>query len=81
MSEFCGRLASMGLMFPFLGMYRNTTRVYEHLTEKYGQNGYAKTYIEDKEYEESIKKLRKALENKEEFLERVKEVIRENDEK
>ena len=56
-------------------------RVYEHLTEKYGQNGYAKTYIEDKEYEESIKKLRKALENKEEFLERVKEVIRENDEK
>ena len=56
-------------------------RIYEHLTAKYGQNGYAKTYIEDKEYDESIKKLRKALENKEEFLERVKEVIRENDEK
>ena len=51
-------------------------RVYEHLTEKYGQNGYAKTYIEDKEYEESIKKLREALSNKKEFIERVKKVIR-----
>lgn len=56
-------------------------RVYEHLKEKYGQNGYAKTYIEDKEYDESIKKLRKALENKEEFIERVKKVIMKNVEK
>ena len=25
-------------------------RVYQHLTEKYGENGYAKVYLEDKEY-------------------------------
>ena len=47
-------------------------RVYQHLTEKYGENGYAKVYLEDKEFDESIKKLRQALSNKEEFIKRVK---------
>ncbi len=50
-------------------------RVYLHLVEKYGENGYAKTYIEDKEFDESIKKLRKALSNKEEFINRVKKLV------
>lgn len=50
-------------------------RVYEHLTEKYGENGYAKIYLEDKEFEEALQKLRQALSNKEEFIERVKKVI------
>lgn len=52
-------------------------RVYEHLKEKYGLYGYAKTYIEDKEFEESLQKLRQALSNKEEFIEIVKKVIKE----
>ena len=51
-------------------------RVYNHLLEKYGENGYAKVYIEDKEFDEAIKKLREALSNKEEFIERVKKVVK-----
>lgn len=50
-------------------------RVYQHLTEKYGENGYAKIYLEDKEYDEAIKKLRQALSNKDEFIKRAKKVI------
>lgn len=50
-------------------------RVYNHLTEKFGEDGYAKIYLEDKEYDESVHKLRKALSNKEEFIKRVKEVV------
>lgn len=53
-------------------------RVYQHLTEKYGENGYAKVYLEDKEFYESIKKLRQALSNKEEFIKRVKRVVKES---
>lgn len=52
-------------------------RVYLHLTEKYGENGYAKVYLEDKEFDEAIKKLRKALSNKEQFIKRVKNVVNE----
>ncbi len=52
-------------------------RVYEHLTEKYGENGYAKIYLEDKEFDEAIKKLREALSNKEQFIRRVKSVVNE----
>lgn len=51
-------------------------RVFEHLTEKYGENGYAKIYLEDKEFDESIKKLRQALSNKDEFIKRVKNVVK-----
>lgn len=50
-------------------------RVYEHLVEKYGENGYAKVYLEDKEFDEAVGKLRQALENREEFIERVKRVV------
>lgn len=53
-------------------------RVYQHLTEKYGENGYAKVYLEDKEFDESIKKLRQVLSNKEEFIKRVKRVVKES---
>lgn len=50
-------------------------RVYEHLVEKYGENGYAKVYLEDKEFDEAVSKLRQVLENREEFIERVKRVV------
>lgn len=52
-------------------------RVYQHLTEKYGENGYAKVYLEDKEFEEALDKIRQALSNKVEFIKRVKKVINE----
>lgn len=50
-------------------------KVYEHLVEKYGESGYAKVYLEDKEFDEAVGKLRQALENREEFIERVKRVV------
>lgn len=50
-------------------------KVYEHLVEKYGESGYAKVYLEDKEFDEAVSKLRQALENREEFIERVKRVV------
>ena len=53
-------------------------RVYQHLSEKYGENGYAKVYLKDEEYDEAIKKLREALVDKEKFIERVKEVVSKN---
>lgn len=51
-------------------------RVYRHLTEKYGENGYAKVYLEDKEFEDALDKLRQSLSNKEEFIKRVKRVVK-----
>ncbi len=51
-------------------------RVYQHLTEKYGENGYAKVYLEDKEFEDALDKLRQALSNKEEFIKRVKKIVK-----
>ena len=50
-------------------------RVYQHLSEKYGEDGYAKVYLEDKEFDKAIQKLRQALSSKDEFIERVKRVI------
>lgn len=50
-------------------------RIYKHLSEKYGRNGYAKIYLEDKEFDEAIERLRIALSNKTEFIERIKNVI------
>ena len=50
-------------------------KVYEHLVEKYGERGYAKVYLNDKEFDEAVSKLRQALENREEFIERVKRVV------
>ncbi len=51
-------------------------RVYQHLTEKYGENGYAKIYLEDKEFEDALHKLRQALSNKDDFIKRVIKVIK-----
>ena len=50
-------------------------RIYNHLKEKYGENGYVKTYLEDKEFDKALQNLRHALSNKEEFINRVKRVI------
>lgn len=50
-------------------------RVYQHLTEKYGKDGYAKTYLKDEEFDNSIEKLRQALSNKEEFINRIRKIV------
>lgn len=56
-------------------------RVYQHLTEKYGEEGYAKIYLEDEEFDRAIHNLRKALSNKTGFINRVKKVIKQNEER
>lgn len=50
-------------------------RIYDHLKEKFGENGYAKIYLKDPEYDKAILRLREALSNKESFIKRVKEVV------
>lgn len=45
--------------------------------EKYGENGYAKVYLKDEEFEEALQKLRQALSNKQDFINRVKRVVSE----
>lgn len=52
-------------------------RVYSHLKEKYGETGYAKVYLKDEEFEEALQKLRQALSNKQDFMNRVKRVVSE----
>ncbi|MBP3255159.1 MAG: HD domain-containing protein [Clostridia bacterium] len=69
------RAYSYGLKnYPEMSYEEMVERVYNHLSEKYGENGYAKNYIVDKEYEDAIRKLREALSNKEEFIKKVKEI-------
>ena len=51
-------------------------RVYDYLSEKYGEKGYVKSYIEDKKFEKALQELRQALSNKEEFIERIKKVTK-----
>lgn len=50
-------------------------RVYEHLSQKYGENGYAKLYLKDDKFETALRKLRQELLDKEKFIKRVKTVI------
>ncbi len=72
------RTYSYGLKnYPEIDYEEHLERVYLHLSEKYGENGYAKIYLEDEEFDNQLKKLRKALENKDEFINRVKRVIKE----
>lgn len=49
--------------------------IYKHLIEKYGAGGYSKVYLKDVEYEEALKRLRKAIENKEEFMKKIDDVV------
>lgn len=52
-------------------------RVYTHLSEKYGENGYAKCYIKDEEFECAINKLREMLKDKDSFIKKVESVVEE----
>ena len=42
-------------------------RSYKHINKKFGENGYAKFFFKDEEYENFLKEIRKLLENKELF--------------
>ena len=51
-------------------------RVYEHLKDKYGEDGYAKVYLEDKEFDEAMKEFGKALKDKDSFIQRIRKVVK-----
>ncbi len=42
-------------------------RAYEHASDKYGEDGYAKHYLKDEEYDVFLKEVRKLLKNKDDF--------------
>lgn len=48
--------------------------VYNYCIEKFGEQGYAKSYIEDKEYDEYINSLRNLIKNKAEFIQNFNKV-------
>ena len=50
-------------------------RAYEHLKSKFGENGYAKFFFKDKEYEKFLLEIRKLLTDKEKFIETQKAYI------
>ena len=54
-------------------------KVYEHLKDKYGENGYAKVYLEDKEFDEAMKEFRKALKDKDSFIQRIRKVVKDKE--
>ena len=48
---------------------------YKHTLEKFGNNGYANFFLEDIDYNNYLKELHHLLNNKEKFIERLKEII------
>ncbi len=50
-------------------------KIYEHINHKYGKNGYAKSYVKDRKYEDFLQEIRILLQNKEEFMAYSKKVI------
>jgi len=51
-------------------------RAYEHLKLKFGENGYAKFFFKDKEYEKFLSDIRKLLSDKKKFIETQREHIK-----
>lgn len=51
-------------------------RAYEHLKLKFGENGYAKFFFKDEEYEKFLSDIRKLLSDKEKFIETQRKHIK-----
>ena len=51
-------------------------RAYEHLKLKFGENGYAKFFFEDAEYEKFLSDIRKLLSDKKKFIETQRKYIK-----
>ena len=52
-------------------------RAYKHLNMKFGENGYAKFFFKDEEYENFLKDIRELLSDKKRFIETQKNYINE----
>lgn len=50
-------------------------RAYKHLNMKFGENGYAKFFFKDEEYENFLKDIRELLSNKQKFINTQKNYI------
>lgn len=50
-------------------------RAYDVLVNKFGSNGYAKFYFKDKKYEDFLIKIRKLLEDKDNFIKTQKNYV------
>ena len=50
-------------------------RAHKHLKMKFGEDGYAKFFFKDEEYEQFLKEIRELLEDKEKFCKTQKEYI------
>ncbi len=48
---------------------------YKHTLKKFGNNGYANLFVEDTDYNNYLKELQLLLNNKEKFIERLKDII------
>ncbi|MCI8347730.1 MAG: HD domain-containing protein [Bacilli bacterium] len=48
---------------------------YKHTLKKFGNNGYANFFVEDTDYNNYLKELQQLLNNKEKFIERLKDII------
>ena len=64
--------------FPNLSNEEHVEEVYNHLKQKFGRNGYAKVYLKDPEFDESLEKFRQALDNKDEFIKIINEIVEKN---
>ena len=64
--------------FPNLSKEEHVEEVYNHLKQKFGRNGYAKVYLKDPEFDESLEKFRQALDNKDEFIKIINEIVEKN---
>ena len=51
-------------------------RAYDVLVNKFGEDGYAKFYFKDAQYEDFLKKLRELLKDKEKFIDTQREYIK-----
>lgn len=60
--------------YPKISLEEILNRGYNHLTEKFGEDGYAKNYCTDEEYEKYIKELQDLLKSKDKFTEKYIEV-------
>ena len=61
--------------FPEYSEEESRIRVRKHYIDKYGENGYAKTFIRDDEYDMALEKFRALLYDEEEFYKRLEKVI------
>ena len=74
--EYIKRTYLYGLKnYPELSKDERIIRVYDHLIKKYGENGYAKMYFQDRKLIDALSRIREELKDKEDFMEKTRKII------